>query len=401
MILLCSVAAAHVGATITGVDVEPHPSGPQVLLEANFGLLWSEDGATFHWTCHETVTAEGAIITPRYARGPDGTLLVTITAMEGRNPEHSLYRSDDGGCTWSTAGLPGELVSALDWSGSSPLLGTGSVDASADNDLYRSDDGGQTWLAADLGLGSRVVLSVLGDEDRAWATVADTTTGEGWLLVSEGPDSEWMWTSLELDSVSEDPLQRLVLVAAADETVWLIAGFLNQDTLLRVGQGEVQTVYEVDGDLIDGAVTDDGWFWVVEGSRRVHTSEDGTQFSPDESLPVSIGVGADESPWLTTYADFTGALLFRGAEPVLRPADIAGPLECPADSESATVCDPLWPDLEARLAVFAPSDTDAPTDSGADEGGPVVQPEPRFGCGLVPLRAWWLAFLAAALIRRP
>ncbi len=39
MTWLCSLAAAHVGAIITGVYAEPDPSGPAVLLEANFGML--------------------------------------------------------------------------------------------------------------------------------------------------------------------------------------------------------------------------------------------------------------------------------------------------------------------------------------------------------------------------
>lgn len=395
-LLWVTAAWAHIGATITGVDVEPGVDGPHMLVEANFGLLWAADGARYEWTCHETVTAEGVVLTPRYARGADGTLLVTITAMQGRDAQHSLYRSVDGGCNWTTAGLPDQLVSALDWSGPVPVLGTANLDA--DNDVYVSNDSGETWVAGGLDLGSRVVLSVLADDTRAWATVADVDTEQVWLARSVDTGASWSLTQVDLSPWASGGLQRAIVIAHQDDAVWMVAGFLDHDVLLHIDGDQVTAVLQVDGDLIDGARTSEGVFAVVEGSRQIHTSADGFTWAPDPDLPTSIGVGANDTLWFTAYADFTGGVLFHGPDPSLVPHEIAGPLTCPADSESAQICDPLWPLLDERLQVFAPWDSAEPVDTSP----PVRAPEPRFGCGAIPSPAWsWaLALLAVPLIRR-
>ena len=388
---LLSLAYAHVGATITGVDVEPDPDSDAILLEANFGPLWSDDGATFRWTCHETVTAEGVVLTPRYAVGPEGVWLVTITAMEGIEEAHSLYRSTNGGCSGSPGGLEGVLVSALDWSGERPLAGAGSLEDGAANDLFVSDDAGASWEPAGLELGERVVLSVLGQGDRGWATVADLDSEalSLWRL-----DETWEEQPLEI--APDGRLQGLSLVAVDGEVVWLALGGLDGDALLRVEGDSVEPVLEIDGDLVDGARTSEGVFWIVEGSRAVHTSTDGRSFEPSPTAPVSIGAGADQAGWLTGYADFVGSLLVEAPDTVrLRPHEIAGPLGCPAGSDHAEVCDPLWTELEPRLAVFAPVDSG---DSAVEPASPVHEPEPRHGCATLPVAATWI--LAALFLRR-
>lgn len=399
VLLWVTAASAHIGATITGVDVEPGLDGPHMLVEANFGLLWSADGQDYEWTCHEAVIGEGVVLTPRYARGADGTLLVTITAMQGRDAEHSLYRSVDGGCNWTSAGLPGELVSALDWSGPVPVLGTANLDA--DNDVYVSRDSGETWVPAGLELGDRVVLGVVADQTRAWATVVDVETEQVWLARSIDTGDTWSLTQLDLTEWTSGKLQRALVIATADDVVWLVAGFLDHDVLLRIDGDDVASVLQVDGDLIDGARTTDGVFAVVEGSRQVHTSTDGLTWTPDPDLPTAIGAGANDRLWFTAYADFTGAVLFDGPDLSLVPHEIAGPLDCPADSESAVTCDPLWPQLDERLQVFAPwEDSGEPTDTSP----PVRPPEPRFGCGVTGVSGlawtWLLALFGLCLVRR-
>jgi hypothetical protein len=393
-LLWVSAAWAHIGATITGVDVEPGVDGPHMLVEANFGLLWAADGQRYEWTCHETVTAEGVVLTPRYARGADGTLLVTITAMQGRDAQHSLYRSADDGCNWTTAGMPDQLVSALDWSGPVPVLGTANLDA--DNDVYVSHDSGESWVAVGLDLGHRVVLAAVADDTRAWATVADVESEQVWLARSVDTGETWTLDELDLSPWASGRLQRAIVIAHHDDVVWMVAGFLDHDVVLRIDGDEVESVLQVDGDLIDGARTSEGVFAVVEGSRQIHTSADGLTWAVDPELPTSIGVGANDTLWFTAYADFTGGLLFHGPDHALVPHEIAGPLECPADSESAQICDPLWPQLDERLQVFAPWDSAEPVDTSP----PVRPPEARFACSSVPGPGWLLALLTVPLLRR-
>ncbi len=397
MLLLASLARAHVGATITGVDVELGAQG--VMLEANFGLVLPDTDGDWRWTCHETVTAEGVILTPRYARGPDGTLLVTITAMQGVEAEHSLYRSQDGGCSWANAGLADTLVSTLDWSGDLPLIGTASLEDGADNDVLRSLDGGLSWAPADLHLGGRLVLSILGQGQLAWATVADPDTQQGWLYSSTDGGETWTPTDLTLP-LDGQALQRLIVVAGDVDQSWLLVSTYGQDHVLRVTATGQDVVYTVEGDLIDGARTESGQIWVVEGSRAVHTSDDdGLSFEESTASPRSIGVGADQDAWLTGYADFTGGLLFRNDERVLSPYEIAGPLACPADSPAALACEPLWEELNSRLQIFAPADS---ADTGRTPGphSPQADPEPRSACGPALAPSGLAALLAVLLTRR-
>ena len=393
MTLLSSIAWAHVGATITGVDAEVHADG--VLLEANFGMVWAEGEGPYRWSCHEVVTAPDAVITPRYARSTEGTLLVTITVMQGIDADHSLYVSQDGGCNWAPAGLEGARVSALDWQGTHALAGTGSQLEGAENEVYRSSDGLE-WTPAGLDLGPKVVSSLLGDAEVAYGTAFDPTTEEALLL--HGQQEVWSSSTLDLEPWSRGHLQRLQVIGFTSEALWVIAGFFETDWVLEVRGDEVKALLEVEGDLVDGARTATGELWVVEGSRRVYRNA-GQGFEEVEGAAVSIGLAAGpEAVWLTGYADFIGALLLKAPnEVVLRPYEIEGPLDCAEDSQHSQVCEPLWPELDGRLQIFAPSDSG--DTARPDEEAPLVQPEPRFACGVEgPASGLWL--LVMLVLRR-
>ena len=358
----------------------------------DFGMLWADDpSGPYRWSCHEVVTAPDAVITPRYARGPQGTLLVTITVMEGIDADHSLYVSHDGGCDWAPSGLPGQRVSAVDWTGSHALVGTGSQLEGAQNEVYRSADG-EAWTPVGLDLGPKVVSSLLGQGAIAHGTAFDPLTEETLLLHGDG--ELWTSSSLDLTPWSRGHLQRVQVIGFSEQALWLILGFFEGDLVLEVNGDEVQALLEVEGDLVDGGRTSEGALWVVEGSRRVWRDE-GEGFAPVEDAVVSIGmaVGPD-AVWLTGYADFIGALLVKAPnEVVLRPYEIEGPLACPSDSQHSRICEPLWPGLNERLQVFAPSDTG---DSAAPD--PKVKAEPRFACG--PEGAPWGLWALALLVTR-
>ena len=65
-----------------------------------------------------------------------------------------VFRSSDGGATWSLAGLAGQHVGDLVWLG--PFLY-----AATDGGVQRSEDLGRTWLALGQGLEERAVRRLL------------------------------------------------------------------------------------------------------------------------------------------------------------------------------------------------------------------------------------------------
>ena len=127
----------------------------------------------------------------------------------------------------------------------------------------------------------------------------------------------------------------------------------------------------------------------MNGTHLVHTS-DGQVVEHR-----GIGVGfVDGVVWNTSHPEVTGWLAgpFDSMQttPHWFPTDVTAPLDCPADSDAARICDPLWAELEARLAVVGQEDPQM------DTGTPVEGEVELQGCGCshgAPAAAWWILFL--------
>jgi photosystem II stability/assembly factor-like uncharacterized protein len=143
---------------------------PTVFVGTNAGLLRSRDGGrSFAPTAHTTgpvhrldwpgpalVVAGGAglLVTtdegetfagPGEGLPEGGALAMALSSFFGADPvlftapeAGGVYRSGDGGATWSSAGLEGEIVRDLVWLG--PFLY-----AAGEDGFFRSDNAGQTW----------------------------------------------------------------------------------------------------------------------------------------------------------------------------------------------------------------------------------------------------------------
>jgi hypothetical protein len=114
--------------------------GPALVVTTGHGVLVSPDGgASFTAGMGLPEGAPEALaLSSFFARDP---VLFTAVGRDG------VFRSADGGRTWTPAGLAGKAVRDLVWLG--PIL-----HAATDQGLFRSDDGGQRWVAG-LGLSAR------------------------------------------------------------------------------------------------------------------------------------------------------------------------------------------------------------------------------------------------------
>lgn len=144
-------AAPPLRTAISAVALEPaFPEGESILLGTEYQDLNGTRGAVYRCTlraCNQGVVLPEALVAPSLllSRSLPGVTIAWASGM--------LYRSDDGGRTFSTLpslpgisvehvadGAPGELLlSGYKWN----VLSEGSG-------LYRSTDGGRTWTALGL-----------------------------------------------------------------------------------------------------------------------------------------------------------------------------------------------------------------------------------------------------------
>lgn len=393
-LLLLSVAHAHVDGLLQGVDVL---LGGGVGIEASFGLLRSMDGTDYSWLCHEAITAKGALITPRYAQSIDGVLLGVVPVLEQtRESGLALYRTEDG-CDWNaTPGLDGLVLSDVAFDPSEPdhaLLITADLTDGAENHILRSTDAGQSFAA------------VLTAPERLFRTLAVSPAGAVWASAVWYDDGTgYLYRSADGETFSETavpmpdshlPVDVDVVAVSPDDplTAWVVVGPYGSDVLLRTTDGgeTFEEVFAVDGDIISGAAVAGGGVWLSVSGQTLYWSADGGSFSLVEDGPVTLGLTSSGSEtWLATDAIIGGGTIAHrvtgGVDIVaaMHLSTLGPPPTCPADSHSATLCDPLWTALEVRLPLPLTGDTGEREDDGSGDSGSTdtgAPSEASCGCG--------------------
>lgn len=419
LLLASSSAFGHAGGTISTVDIEPSTSGSFV--QASFGLVTQRSvDAPFEWTCHEAVTTPDALITPRYVQVDGGVLAVVPASEQARDAGETVYRSSDGGCSWSpVAGLTGQVVArvAVDPGNASRAIAV-TVDPApgAVNGAWVSTDAGRSWTPTDLARGDALFLDVHATEDAVW-TSSVSATGDA-AIVHVSVDFGASWTSTPADlaaapregSTSAEPVSVRILTVKSAREAYLLVDPLLGDTLLRTIDGGVSwaPVLSVGGELVDAEVHSDGTVWVVEANRFLYRSADGGPFAKVADATFGVGLGLDASDvHLGGFPELVGALVLAspgGAGPWnarLLPHEIGALHGCPAESDHARACSPLWDELKARLDRFTPAVDTGRRDSGLADGGDRRDKPGGCGCESGESSAGWLAVLIMAAGVRP
>lgn len=398
--LLTALAFGHAGAELAAVD----PESPDVL-ETGFGvLLRSSTDPGWDWVCHEAVTRQDSILTPRYTESPGGVLLAVVPRLdEARIDTESVYRSADG-CAWDPVeGLTGVTVSDAAFLDEDQVVGvTAGLDEADPNGLVRSSDGGRTWSFIERFDDPRIVLRVVGSADgHAWAASFDPLVPDGARIHhSADAGATWETHALDLSAWAGDDTLSVSVLATDGTRAWL--GVADPEghrlLLLEDGGSTVTVLLQEDGFLIDGAVDDTGGVWILEGSRDVLHAADGVDFAAVPGAPPAVGLGVDGSEArLATSAVFTGFLL-QGLSPdgtvtpLSSATDLLGPLDCPAGTEGADICEALWELVEVPGGGDT-GDTDTPDTDVDDE-------VPGCGCASGASPAWWALALPLMLLRR-
>lgn len=164
--------------------------------------------------------------------GPDGGGITTLVV----DPERSstlyagtasgVFKSIDGGRTWSSAGLAKQEVTALAASGgpARALYAATASDSVRSNGVFRSDDGGASWTPARAGLeepeypsGDRFLrILSLAVDPRDPSTVWAGTRTVGSLLVSVDRGESWREVKR-----FEDDVRSIVVDPADSRTIYV------------------------------------------------------------------------------------------------------------------------------------------------------------------------------------
>ena len=338
------------------------------LVGLTFGAAIKPRGSEhLHWVCPE------ALLGP--TENDPMLAVVDDKRMVYADAQAGVAISADGGCSWHAVAdkrRPFQVAGlAQDAAAPSHLFLVGNVQAASQGTLFASDDAGVTWApvsVAKSGVFFTAVAASPASERRLW--LAGTN--------NNGHASGLMYVS---DDGGKTMQGGPVLAAPAmSGSAWLgvhphdaniaLVGFLNVQTngsqVLRTvdGGNRYERVLLVREPLrsirfqLDGSA-------VVAGVHKSFVSRDGGASFTALSLS---GRNACTGPDGVVCADAQtdgfalGTLQQNGAvRAAFALRSLAGPYHCPADSEVAQRCLPVWPRLAQRLGARIPAPKGLPS----------------------------------------
>jgi photosystem II stability/assembly factor-like uncharacterized protein len=162
--------------------------GPALVLATGRGVLVSSDGAaTFAGPGEGLPAGEARALALSSFFAVDPVLFAGI----GRQ---GVFRSSDGGRSWTAAGLAEHTVNDLVWLG--PILY-----AATDEGVFRSEDVGRTWSALGEGLQGRAALRLMFPLAPASGAEAFVGTDQGVFRTTDG-GLHWMRSGLAAERVA-------------------------------------------------------------------------------------------------------------------------------------------------------------------------------------------------------
>lgn len=386
-LLVPAIALANGRPPLTnGVYFRPNDA-QSVYIRSTFGLLISrDDGCTFRWVCERAI-GYGGEFDPKYAVAGDGTIFATTFT--------GLRVSRDGGCTWATATAdtamddPGRVadlwIDAIDI-GPNGHVWIASAESASPNNVYRSTDNGVTfeprgmlsptvwWKSVKVAPSNALRVYVAGYQVAKTPTARlyrSDDAGDTWVehpLVGEQPDPPTF-------QFGQTPIVYVTAIDPAQpDTVFvtsLAANPPNGDRLYRSVDGGItfREVLATTDSIRNAFYAADGSFYVATlGGGSFHSTDGGATFTPLAAPPqlgclgqrsdgTLIGCGANWQPDFKAVARTTDGATW---DKLFRFVELAGPLECPAGTTSATECDPMWPALRDLFGATGPASATCP-----------------------------------------
>ena len=409
LVLLAGVASANGRPPLTnGVFFRPGDA-QSMYVRATFGLLISrDDGCSFRWVCERAI-GYGGEFDPKYAVAADGTIFATTFT--------GLKLSRDGGCTWGTAPVGEVWVDAIDI-GPTGDIWVATAESAAPNNVYRSTDNAQSfeprgmlsptvwWKSVRVAPSNAEVVYVAGYQVSPMPLAR--------LYRSDNAGADWTERPLVADPPMQFGNTPIVHVSAVDpanpDTVLLTSLEANPpkgDRLYRSTDAGVtfREVLATTDRIRDVFYAQDGAVYVATlGGGSYRSTDGGATFSPLDAPPqlgcvgqrsdgAIVGCGANWEPDFKAVARTSDAASW---QKVFRFVELAGPLECPAGTTVAEMCEPAWPALKELFGATGPQ-----CPAVEPDGPPPKKPSNGGGCcDAGAARSSWLSLLALALMLR-
>lgn len=382
------VAHANGTAFPDTLNVAIHPGRmASVGLEANFGLLEAEDGENFTWTCHETVLDASSSLTPAYFIGQDVHLVSTRSLGVAIQPTFSVFRSTDG-CNWDPpASLENVNVRDIAFDPSNPahVLAATFTGGDTTNGIWASSDGGATWAKTSLDVPERYFRSVRfskADPQRIYASATwFEPSPQAWLYVTTNggaawSEIPWVFTVTSTLQMNVD----IVATSASDPLEAFARTNGGTDYLLRTTNGGTawHEVHKAVGDDIRGVTYEAGTgaVWAVSPFAGSWRSTNGIDFTEIVGAPAVRGISADERGIFVVANNFADPFALGHStdggqtfSKLFRFNELQGPRPCPAGSDVAEHCEPLWPALSQLLGIGVTPTPTPPAGDDDDDGG--------------------------------
>jgi hypothetical protein len=399
------------------IETVPRSDGKTVFLRATFGILVSRDrGSSWQWICERalgyegqwdppiTVTADGRLwvgLETGLRSTTDGCEVVAAPELEGHTVK-DLTTDPRGETVWAITGAPGKtgyvwrrrpaspferLASFTDTNlmtievapaSSRNVYVSGQAYTTIRGRIFRSDDGGVTFHddgapgpPASVGL-----ASPLSADAGARPLPANA-------LVAEGP--------FFIGSVdAADPGRLLVrhLHAKGSDLLLSRDGGRTFTNVLSMTSAMFGFARSVDGKTIWAAsgLPEDGVFRSTDrgehfasvsrhGVLCLHAAPWGSLFFCENSL--SLG-----APAIAVATDGVGAAI----TPLVRFADVEGPVRCAGADARASLCASSWPETQAQISIAdaaaaAPSPALSSRPRRGSDGGSPAESAPSSKCG--------------------
>jgi photosystem II stability/assembly factor-like uncharacterized protein len=399
--LRASSALAHAGLPETSNVALRRGHPEDFFVGTTFGSLVSRDsGRSWRWICIEAMGSAGW--TPSaFLWQADGTLLGTTG--------QALLRSRDGGCSWqahpSFTGLWPTSLASHPSQESRLWVSTGKPNAL--NTLYRSDDGGETFSPTPLkrtGTTFSAVKVAPSSPQRLYVS-ASTSAGLSLFRSDDGGDT-WEELPQPLPELNQ-PFDLLLLRVAEGnaDLLWARVSAQGYTYLLesRDAGRTLRPVLTLDEPLVGAEASADGRTLWAATPTRLYRSRDGAPATP-LTLPDGNACAHREgstlyvcgSSWVHDWALARSSDEGDTWEPLFGLPDVQGPLECPAGTPTHDTCPARWPQMAQLIgAPYTP-----PPDAGTP---PPEEPKPPASKGCSATAGAELAaacLLTSAVLRR-
>ncbi|MEN0062187.1 MAG: hypothetical protein AAGA48_08540, partial [Myxococcota bacterium] len=269
----------------------------------------------------------------------------------------TLFHSP-AGCSWNAVeGLDGIVVNDATFDPDDAMRAFAVTETAAGGSVHISTDGGRTWALDLQGMTDRELQGVQIVDGEVYATGTNVAGTEAFVWHR---DAKGGWTTHPLPALGDLKNVLFRILAVSDDAVYLNADPPGPD-FLYVADRELTNfnlVIEDEGEILDAAVGPDGvWLPVDFGERALLLANDGTYTESEPPASVGAALGSDGRFLLASLAYIDGPLLNARSsdgtfEPLLYPDNLLAPIDCPAGTETADVCGPLWEGLEPRLRGF-------------------------------------------------